>query len=92
MEEIKHALHPLARELILHQQKGVQILHRALHHPFLFGGIPWKGKKMAGRMGSDRVTVKNLKVVSVDKEKNELHVSGPIPGTNGKLVIIKKTS
>ncbi len=49
-----------------------------------------KGKKMAGRMGGDRVTVKNLHIVSVNPEKNELSVSGPIPGVPGGLVFIKK--
>jgi len=49
-----------------------------------------KGKKMAGRMGTDRVTVKNLKVVSVDSEKQEIEVSGPVPGTPGSLLIIKR--
>lgn len=55
-------------------------------------GRIWKGKKMPGRMGNDTVTVKNLKVVKVDAEKNELHVSGPVPGSNGSLLIIKRTS
>lgn len=49
-----------------------------------------KGKKMPGRMGSDTVTVKNLKVVSVDPDKNELILSGPIPGSRGSLVVIKR--
>lgn len=51
-----------------------------------------KGKKMPGRMGSDTVTVKNLKVVSVDADKNELVLSGPIPGSRGSLVIVKRLS
>lgn len=53
-------------------------------------GRVWKGKKMAGRMGSDTVTIKNLKVVAVDTEKNELHLSGLVPGTPKSLLIIKK--
>src|SRR3990167_9819385 len=53
-------------------------------------GRIWKGKHMAGRMGSDRVTIKNIFVVDVDKGKNMLAVSGPIPGIPGGLVIIKK--
>lgn len=49
-----------------------------------------KGKKMAGRLGNDRVTVKNLIVVDLDKEKGILAVSGPVPGVKGGLLEIKK--
>jgi len=49
-----------------------------------------KGKKMPGRMGGETVTVKNLKVVSIDEEKNVMAVSGPIPGTPRSLVVIRK--
>jgi len=48
-----------------------------------------KGKRMAGRMGSDRVTVKNLKVLKIDKENNEMLVSGAIPGRRGTLLEVK---
>jgi large subunit ribosomal protein L3 len=44
------------------------------------------GMRMAGRMGSDRVTVKGLKVAHVDQEENILYVSGAIPGRRGTLV------
>jgi len=47
-----------------------------------------KGKKMAGRMGYARVTVKNLKVVKVDKENNVLAVKGAVPGRKGTLLEI----
>ena len=47
-----------------------------------------KGMRMAGRMGSDRITQKNLKVVSVDKENNILLVKGAIAGKRGSLVEI----
>ncbi|OGM33391.1 50S ribosomal protein L3 [Candidatus Woesebacteria bacterium RIFCSPHIGHO2_01_FULL_44_21] len=53
-------------------------------------GRVWKGKKMAGRMGGDTVSIKNIKVVAVDAEKNELHLSGPVPGTPESLLIIKR--
>ncbi|KKQ77726.1 MAG: 50S ribosomal protein L3 [Parcubacteria group bacterium GW2011_GWA1_38_7] len=53
------------------------------------GGRVIKGMRMAGRMGSDRITVKNLKVVGVDKENNEMMVSGAIPGRRGTLVEIR---
>ena len=48
-----------------------------------------KGMRMAGRMGSDRVTVKNLKVVKIDAEKNLIMISGAVPGRRGTLVEIK---
>ncbi len=44
------------------------------------------GMRMAGRMGSDRITVTNLKVVHIDLEENVLYVSGAIPGKRGTLV------
>ncbi len=47
-----------------------------------------KGMRMAGRMGSDRTTVKNLKVMGVDKENNMIALSGAIPGRRGTLVEI----
>lgn len=48
-----------------------------------------KGKKMAGRMGTERVLVENLKVISVDEENNKMMVSGPIPGANNSFVEIE---
>jgi len=52
-----------------------------------------KGTKMSGRLGAKRVTVKNLKVVKVDPEKNVLLVAGPVPGPkNGLLVLEKRLS
>lgn len=47
-----------------------------------------KGTRMAGRMGSDRITVKNLKIVKIDKEKNQMLVSGAVPGRKGTLLEI----
>lgn len=47
-----------------------------------------KGMRMAGRMGSDRITQKNLKVVSVDKDNNIMLVKGAIAGKRGSLVEI----
>lgn len=52
-------------------------------------GRVYKGKRMAGRMGNDRVTVKNLTVLSVDQEGN-IKLSGPIPGSRGGLLLINK--
>lgn len=45
-----------------------------------------KGKRMAGRMGSDKITVKNLKVLQVNADENLLVVSGAVPGRKGTLV------
>lgn len=53
-------------------------------------GRVYKGKRMAGRMGNQRVTVKNLKVVKIDAEKNTLTVSGLVPGGRNALLVIKK--
>jgi large subunit ribosomal protein L3 len=46
--------------------------------------------RMAGRMGTDRVKVKGLKVVKIFPEKNYLLVSGSVPGHNGSIVLIQK--
>jgi large subunit ribosomal protein L3 len=48
-----------------------------------------KGLKMAGRMGGNRVTVKNLQVLQVDKDTNTLVISGAIPGRPGTLVEVR---
>ena len=51
-----------------------------------------KGKRMAGRMGNERVTVKGLQVIGVDAEAQHLLVKGPVPGANGGLVMIRSTN
>lgn len=53
-------------------------------------GRVYKGKKMAGRMGGDKVMVKGLKVIEIDKEKNLLVVKGLTPGAKKGLLLIKK--
>ncbi len=50
----------------------------------------FKGMRMAGRMGTDRVKVKGLKVVKIFSEKNYLLISGSVPGHNGSIVLIQK--
>ena len=50
----------------------------------------FKGMRMAGRMGGDRVKVKSLKVVKIFPEKNYILVSGSVPGHNGSIVLIQK--
>lgn len=53
-------------------------------------GRVMKGIKMAGHMGTNRVTVQNLEVVRVDTERNLLLVKGSVPGPNKGLVMIRK--
>ncbi|EAR59480.1 50S ribosomal protein L3 [Neptuniibacter caesariensis] len=52
-------------------------------------GRVWKGKKMAGQMGNERVTVQTLEVVRVDAERNLLLIKGAVPGATGGDVIVK---
>ena len=51
----------------------------------------YPGKKMAGHLGSERVTVQNLQVVKVDAENNLIAIKGAIPGPNGGTVVIHDT-
>ena len=53
------------------------------------GGRVVKGMRMGGRMGNDRVTVTNLRILQVDTENNVLVISGAIPGRPGTLVEIR---
>jgi large subunit ribosomal protein L3 len=52
-------------------------------------GRVWKGKRMAGHMGSERVSVQNLEVVRVDTERNLLLIKGAVPGAKGGQVIVR---
>ncbi|MQY24896.1 50S ribosomal protein L3 [Nocardia aurantia] len=70
---------------------GAQAVHR---RPGSIGGCStpgrvFKGMRMSGRMGSDRVTTQNLSVHKVDTENGLLLIKGAIPGRNGGLVIVK---
>jgi large subunit ribosomal protein L3 len=49
-----------------------------------------KGKKMAGRLGGERVTIKNLDIVKMDRERNLLFVKGAVPGYRGSYLILTK--
>jgi large subunit ribosomal protein L3 len=71
---------------------GVSVSHRTVGSIGCrsFPGEVWKGKKMPGRMGSDQVTVKNLKIVKVIKDKNLVLISGAIPGRKDSIVIVKE--
>ena len=52
-------------------------------------GRVFKGKRMAGRMGNNRVTMQNLKVAKVDTDSNLLLIKGAVPGINGGIVVVK---
>jgi len=52
-------------------------------------GRVWKGKKMAGHMGDERVTTQNLEVVRIDAERNLIMIKGAVPGATGGHVIVK---
>lgn len=54
-------------------------------------GRVFKGKKLAGHMGAERVTIQNLEVVKVDVERNLILIKGAIPGPKGALVTVKQS-
>jgi large subunit ribosomal protein L3 len=69
--------------------------HNRLRAPGSIGAASYparvfKGMRMAGRMGTDRVTVQNLIVVKLLKDKNVLLVKGSVPGAKNSYVIVKK--
>jgi len=75
----------------LRASHGVQRKHRS---PGSIGGCAtpgrvFKGLRMAGRMGSDRVTIQSLTVHSVDPERNLILIKGAVPGPKGALVLIR---
>ena len=49
----------------------------------------FKGKRMAGRMGNDRVTTQNLKIQKIDADANLLLIKGAVPGVRGGLLVVK---
>jgi len=53
-------------------------------------GRVYRGTRMAGRMGNDRVTVKKATIVRADAERNVLLVKGPLPGARNGLIIVRK--
>ena len=50
-----------------------------------------KGKKLAGHLGVEKVTIQNLDIIKIDAEKNIIAIKGAIPGPKGGLVIIKNS-
>ena len=80
-----------------HHFRGGRATHGSMFHraPGSIGASSfpsrvYPGMRAAGRMGATRVTAKNLKVVSVDAEKNVILVSGAVPGSTGTYVAIKR--
>ena len=57
-----------------------------------FPGRVFKGKKMPGQMGNARVTIKNLEIVKVDKERNLLWIKGAVPGSRNNTVLVRHLS
>jgi large subunit ribosomal protein L3 len=57
-----------------------------------FPARTFKGRRMAGRYGNERSTVRNLRVVRVDVENHLLLVYGPVPGPNGGYVVVRETN
>ncbi len=69
--------------------------HNRARHPGSIGAASWpsrvfKGMRMAGRMGGDRVKIQNLTVLRVIAEKNLIVVSGSVPGAKNSYVLIEK--
>ena len=73
---------------------GVKKVHRhagSIGQSQFPGHVP-KGRRMAGRLGNSRSTMRNVRVVQVDAENNLLLVRGAVPGPNGSYVIIRATN
>ena len=75
------------------QSHGQSVTHR---HPGSIGcssypGRVAKGRRMAGHMGAERVTTKNLKVFAIDEENNLILVKGSVPGAKDGLIMLRKT-
>lgn len=77
-----------------HGGKASHGAHRVHRKPGSIGGCAtpgrvFKGMRMAGRMGNERVTTQNLTVHAVDAEKGLLLIKGAVPGPNGGLVLVR---
>lgn len=78
----------------LRASHGVHRKHRA---PGSIGGCAspgrvFKGLRMAGRMGNEKVTVQNLQIHAVDTDRGLLLVRGAVPGSNGSLVVVRSAA
>lgn len=81
-----------------HHFRGGRASHGSMFHraPGSIGSSAypsrvWKGMRMAGHMGNQRVTVQNLRVERVDQENNLLYLRGAVPGPDGGYVIVEKS-
>jgi large subunit ribosomal protein L3 len=89
--------HGFAGVVKRHHFRGGDASHGSMFHraPGSIGASSYpsrvlKGMRMAGRMGNDQVTVKNLSVVRINQEKNLIAVRGAVPGKPGGYVLIKR--
>jgi large subunit ribosomal protein L3 len=80
-----------------HHFRGGDATHGSMFHraPGSIGGSSypsrvWPGMRMAGHMGTQRVTVRNLEVIDVNTEDNVLVVKGAVPGPNGGYVVVRR--
>ncbi|MFZ2593203.1 MAG: 50S ribosomal protein L3 [Minisyncoccia bacterium] len=80
--------HGFAGDMKTHGRKHTLRMPGSLGGGGRAGGRVAKGKRMGGRMGSDRVTVQNLRIIQIDKATNTLVITGAIPGNRGGLVEI----
>jgi len=69
----------------VHRHAGTTGMNTDPHHVF-------KGLRMAGRYGAERVTTRNIKVAGIDKENNLILVNGAVPGPNGGYVMVRETN
>ena len=81
-----------------HHFRGGRATHGSMFHraPGSIGASAFpsrviKGMRMAGHLGSERVTVQNLRVARVDQENNLLYLRGAVPGPNGGYVVVEKS-
>lgn len=81
-----------------HGQSRGPMGHGSMYHrrpgsmgPTSTPGRVFKGKKLPGHMGVDKVTVQNLEVVKVDLDKNAILIKGSVPGNKGSILKIKKS-
>ncbi len=80
-----------------HNMKGGPATHGSNFHrrPGSIGGATfpakvWKGQKMPGRMGGEKVLIQSLEIVEIDKENQLILIKGSIPGSENKNVFIRK--
>jgi len=81
-----------------HGQHRGPMGHGSMYHrrpgsmgPTSTPGRVFKGKKLPGHMGADKVTVQNLEVVKIDLDKNAILIKGSVPGNKGSILKIRKT-